>query len=237
MGTIRVMSTFRHAADLRAQYPELVAVTFRVDGITPAANVAEAVEAHTAAARVRLEGRTESELPEIAAWRRVFARMGLKPTQYRCASEALLRRLRMDGELPRIHPLVDLANAVSMAFAVPICVIDLDGVAGGVEVRFAAGDERYETFGGDIEHPDPGEVVFRDDDGWAHARRWTNRQSGRSAVRTTTSRVLVVSEGVHATAAEDVPRAMALLATAIGSAWGTRPDPVTLSDERPALVL
>jgi DNA/RNA-binding domain of Phe-tRNA-synthetase-like protein len=231
------MSTFRHSADLRAQYPELVAVAMRVDGITPDADVAAAAEAHTAVARARLEGRTESELPEIAAWRRVFARMGLKPTQYRCASEALLRRLRMDGELPRIHPLVDLANAVSMAFALPVCVIDLDGVTGGIEVRFASGDERYETFGGDIEHPEPGEVVFRDDDGWAHARRWTNRQSGRSAVRATTSRVLVVSEGVHATAAEDVPRAVEALAAGIAGAWGLRGDPVTLSAARPALDL
>jgi len=231
------MGTFGHAADLRERYPELVAVVMRVDGITPDADVAASVAAHTAVARARLEGRTESELPEIAAWRRVYARMGLKPTQYRCASEALLRRLRMDGELPRIHPLVDLANAVSMAYALPVCVIDLDRVAGGIEVRFAAGDERYETFGGETEHPEPGEVVFRDEEGWAHARRWTNRQSGRSAVRAATSRVLVVSEGVHATAAEDVPRATAALADGIAIAWGTRPRSAVLSVATPAFEL
>jgi len=231
------MSTFRHAANLRTQYPELVAVGMRVDGITPGADVASAVAAYTAAARARLKGRTESELPEIAAWRRVFARMGLKPTQYRCASEALLRRLRIDGELPRIHPLVDLANAVSMAYAIPICVIDLDRVAGGIEVRFAAGDERYETFGGEIEQPEPGEVVFRDDDGWAHARRWTNRQSGRSAVRAATSRVLVVSEGVHATAADDVPRAMAALADGIAGAWSVTPRTTALAPDGSDLAL
>jgi DNA/RNA-binding domain of Phe-tRNA-synthetase-like protein len=232
------MSTFGHAADLREQYPELVAVAMRVDGITPSADVAAAVAAQTALARSRLDGRTESELPEIAAWRRVFARMGLKPTQYRCASEALLRRLRMDGELPRIHPLVDLANAVSMASALPVCVIDLDGVDGGILVRFAAGDERYQSFGGEIERPEPGEVVFRDDGGWAHARRWTNRQSGRSAVQATTSRVLIVSEGVHATASVDVPRAVETLAAGIGEAWGiATPVPLTLSADRPALEL
>jgi DNA/RNA-binding domain of Phe-tRNA-synthetase-like protein len=232
------MSTFRHAPALRARYPELIAAALRVDGITPAADVRSPVDRLTAVARGRLEGRSESELPEIAAWRRVFARMGLKPTQYRCASEALLRRLRMDGELPRIHPLVDLANAVSMAFAIPIAVIDLDGVSGGIEVRFAAGDERYETFGGDLERPDPGEVVFRDDDGWAHARRWTNRQSGRSAVRASTSRVLVVGEGVHPTAADDVPRALASLAEAIGEAWGVDASRLeVLTDARSAIAL
>ena len=143
--------TFRHDPALRAAYPELVAACLRVDGITPSADVAALAAPHLAAARARLEGRMESELPEIAAWRRVFARMGLKPTQYRCASEALLRRLRTDGDLPSIHPLIDLANAVSVAFAVPVACFDLDRVAGSLEVRFAAGDERYETFGGEVE--------------------------------------------------------------------------------------
>ncbi len=58
----------------------------------------------------RLAGRTESELEEIQAWRRAFARMGLKPTQYRCAAESLLRRFRKEGALPRIHPVVDLVQ-------------------------------------------------------------------------------------------------------------------------------
>jgi hypothetical protein len=56
---------------------------------------------------------SESELPEVNAWRRVFSRMGLKSTQYRCASESLLRRFRKEGNLPRIHPLIDLCNAAS----------------------------------------------------------------------------------------------------------------------------
>jgi DNA/RNA-binding domain of Phe-tRNA-synthetase-like protein len=231
------VSRFRHAPDLRAAYPELVAGVLRVDGIRAAADVGGAVDAFTGIARGRLEGRTESELPEIQAWRRVYARMGLKPTQYRCASEALLRRLRTDGSLPSIHPLVDLANAVSMAFAVPVAVIDLDRVAGGIEVRFAAGDERYETFGGELEHPEPGEVVFRDDEGWAHARRWTNRQSGRSAVRPPTSRVLVVAEGVHASAADDVPRLVGALAREISAGWGSVPRTAILSEAEPAFEL
>jgi DNA/RNA-binding domain of Phe-tRNA-synthetase-like protein len=228
---------FGHAGTLWADFPELVAGVLRADGITPAADVSRLADEHTATALARLGGRPESELPEIAAWRRAFSRMGLKPTQYRCASEALLRRLRMDGSLPRIHPLVDLANAVSMAAAIPIAVIDLDRVAGGIEVRYAAGDERYETFGGEVEHPEPGEVVFRDDDGWAHARRWTNRQSGRSAVRGSTDRVLVVCEAVHGTAAVDVPRALGLVAEGLREGWGIEARSGILTAEVPAFEL
>jgi DNA/RNA-binding domain of Phe-tRNA-synthetase-like protein len=163
--------------------------------------------------------------------------MGLKPTQYRCASEALLRRLRMDGALPPIHPLIDLANGVSVAFGIPVAVIDVDRLAGGLEVRHAAGDERYETFGGEIEHPEPGEVVFRDDEGWAHARRWTNRQSGRSAVRAGTGRVLIVAEGVHATAGEDVPRLVVTLAAGIERTWGAPLRTAILGGSNPAFEL
>ena len=56
--------------------------------------------------------------------------MGLKPTQYRCAAESLLRRFRKEGSLPRLHPLVDLCNAVSLAFAVPVAVLDAGRIAG-----------------------------------------------------------------------------------------------------------
>ena len=69
----------------------------------------------------------ESELAEISAWRRAYAQMGLKPTQYRSAAEALLRRFRRGEELPRLHPLVDLCNAISLAFALPVAVFDLAG--------------------------------------------------------------------------------------------------------------
>jgi len=172
-----------------------------------------AVDRYAAIAKSRLATvAAESELPEIQAWRRTFAQMGLKPTQYRCASESLLRRFRKEGSLPRLHPLVDLCNAVSMAYAIPVAVLDLDAVSGPLEVRYATGDEEYLTFAGDTEHPSPGEVIFADQAGQAHARRWTNRQSGRSAVRDTTSTALIVAEALHDSAPADVPDLIAALA-------------------------
>jgi DNA/RNA-binding domain of Phe-tRNA-synthetase-like protein len=93
---------------------------------------------------------------------------------------------------------------VSLAFALPVAVIDLDQVAGGIQVRHADGDEIALAFSGEVEHPDPGEVIFADADRRVHARRWTFRQSKHSTVSAATRRALVVSEGLHATAAADV---------------------------------
>jgi DNA/RNA-binding domain of Phe-tRNA-synthetase-like protein len=172
-----------------------------------------------ARASERLAGSTESEFPEIAAWRRAFSRMGLKPTQYRCASEALLRRYRTDGVLPPIHPLVDLCNAVSLAFAIPIAVFDLAGVTGDLTVRHATGTETYLTFGGTTENPDMGEVIFADDAGNAHARRWCNRQSALSAIRPTTHDVLIVSEAMHEHGDQDVTDLHGSLLAALPPGW------------------
>jgi len=164
---------------------------------------------------------TESDLPEIKAWRAVFSRMGLKPTQYRCASESLLRRFRKEGDLPRIHPLIDLCNAASIAFGIPVAALDVDRIAWPLQVRPALGTEHYVGIGGEEEPPEPGEVSFVDAEGRAHARRWTHRQSGQSAVRDSTSAVLVVIEAVHPSARADADRLAQALGEAIEQAWGT----------------
>jgi DNA/RNA-binding domain of Phe-tRNA-synthetase-like protein len=89
-------------------------------------------------------------------------------------------------------------------YAIPIAAFDLDQVTGNLTVRHATGTEIYATFAGDTETPEAGEVIFADDAGHAHARRWTNRQSGRSAIRPETQVVLIVSEAIHDTGQHDV---------------------------------
>jgi DNA/RNA-binding domain of Phe-tRNA-synthetase-like protein len=214
---------FEHVADIWADFPQLTAGVLRVDGITPDADVDALVTDHLAAARLRLAGGTEADLPEVQAWRRAFSAMGLKPTQYRCASEALLRQLRKGGALPRLHPLVDLCNAASAAWAIPVAAFDLTRISGNLQVRRATGTERYATFTGNEEHPKPGEVVFADEAGEAHARRWANRQSASSAVRETTSTALIVTEALHGSAARDVDGLVRTLARQISATWPTTP--------------
>ncbi|MEJ3652984.1 phenylalanine--tRNA ligase beta subunit-related protein [Actinomycetes bacterium KLBMP 9759] len=226
---------FRHSTLVWDRFPQLVPAVLRVEGIRGEAMAGPSVDAraaeHVGRAAERLAAAPIAELPEIRAWRRAFAEMGLKPTQYRCASESLLRRLDKHGSLPQVHPLVDLCNAVSVAFAIPVAVLDLGHVSGALEVRPAAGDERYETFSGEIEHPAPGEIVFVDADGAAHARRWTNRQSGASAIRADTTDVLIVVEGLHASASRDVPRLAEVLAAELAELWGLAAKAEVLSRE------
>ena len=224
---------FAHATAIWQAFPELVAGVIHAEGIHDRAAVQPALARYVETARSRLQTGAESDLPAIQAWRRAFARMGLKPTQVRCASEALLRRLRKEGGLPSLHPLVDLCNAVSAAYAIPIAVFDLAHVAGGLEVRRAIGSEDYLAFGGEHERPEVDEVIFADEQGHVHARRWCNRQSALSAVRPATTRVLIVAEGMHGAAAQDVPELLGALAAELRSLWGARLRSAVLSSEAP----
>ncbi|KOG85267.1 hypothetical protein ADK38_37650, partial [Streptomyces varsoviensis] len=106
------------------------------------------------------------EHPHLAAWREAFRAFGAKPQRTRPSAEALLRRAA-DG-LPRVDRLTDIYNAISVAHVVPLGGEDLDHYQGPARLVRADGTEEFATAAGGesvIEHPAPGEVVWRDDAG------------------------------------------------------------------------
>jgi DNA/RNA-binding domain of Phe-tRNA-synthetase-like protein len=228
---------FGHAPEIWARFPQLVPGVLRLDGVDPKPDVQALLLPWHARARERLAAGPESELAEVSAWRRAYTQMGLKPTQYRSAAEALLRRFRREGDLPRVHPLVDVCNAISLAFALPVAVFDRAGVEGDLEVRPAEGGEEHVGFGGEIECAEPGEVIFADTARHAHARRWTFRQSRRSTVSADTHNVLIVAEGLHPTAEADVPALLDALAGTLSSVWGAPSRRAVLTAVTPRLEL
>lgn len=209
---------FFHSPAIWAEFPALVPGLLLVEGVTADADVAGQIAPLWARAGERLANGSEAELPEIQAWRRAFSQMGFKPTQYRSAAEALLRRFRKEDALPALHPLVDLCNAASIAYALPVAVIDINAVDRFLEVRHATGEEIYRSWSEEIEHPDVNEVIFADASNNVHARRWTFRQSRQSTVSSSTTQALVVSEGLHPTAGSDVPALIDTLQTELATA-------------------
>jgi DNA/RNA-binding domain of Phe-tRNA-synthetase-like protein len=193
------------------RYPGIHAGIVRASGLTNGPTPPELLQRYRTAQKEvaeRLAATPPAGLPSIAAWRRAFAAFGAKPTQYRSAAEALLRRLAKQGDIPSINALVDLGNLVSIRYALPVAVVDLAGIDGEITVRFATGTERFTDLGAaDPVAPEPGEVVFVDRAGVACARRWCWRQSAQSATREPTTDALVVVEGLHDGAERDVAAA------------------------------
>jgi len=225
------MARFAYDNEVLGRFPSIVGGVIHAVGVSNGPTPAEltaAYQAEQAAVRERIGDRPLSELPTLAAWRSVFRGFGVDPTKYRSAAEALLRRLTKQGDIPGIGTLVDLANLVSIRYALPVAVFDQRGVTGGTTVRLAHGGERWSDLGSSgSEHPEPGEVIFVDDDGQVSARRWCWRQSRASAARADTTEVLVTVEAHHRAAADDVDRALRDL----GSLLGTYTAPTTVRSE------
>jgi DNA/RNA-binding domain of Phe-tRNA-synthetase-like protein len=79
--------------------------------------------------------------------RALYRRFGVDPTRHRPSSEALLRRVRAGGGLPRVNSLVDIANVASLRLQVPVGLYDLALVEGGLEVRLGLDGESYPGIG------------------------------------------------------------------------------------------
>jgi DNA/RNA-binding domain of Phe-tRNA-synthetase-like protein len=140
-----------------------------------------------------------SEVESLVGWRAAFRLFGVDPTQYRSASEALLRRLTKKGDIPSINAVVDLCNLVSIRYALPVAAFDLRLLQPPITVHFATGEEAFLPLGeASAEHPEAGEVIFSDAVGVVVARRWCWRQSQESASQENAETLLFTIEAQHA---------------------------------------
>jgi DNA/RNA-binding domain of Phe-tRNA-synthetase-like protein len=206
------MTVFQYDTQILTRYPTVVGGVILARGMTNGPTPKDLQAAFLAEQQATLQciGDTPlSQIKSLAAWRNVFRSFGVDPTQYRSAGEALLRRLTKKGDIPGINMLVDLGNLVSIRYALPVAVFDTRTLHGAVTVHFSDGSERYTTLGEDeMQHPEPGEVVFSDGTKLVIARRWCWRQSDQSAAQQNTTQAIITVEAHHAKGKEDVDAAL-----------------------------
>ncbi|TIC79553.1 B3/B4 domain-containing protein [Crenobacter intestini] len=132
----------------------------------------------------------------LAAWDEVFRKFGAKPQRTPCSASALRKRVLRDGQLPGIDPVVDLYNAISLQYAVPVGGENFAAYAGSPWLTIADGSERFDTQKDGVlvvEHPEAGEVVWRDEMG-VTCRRWNWRQGIRTRLDSRSEQMWFVLE-------------------------------------------
>jgi DNA/RNA-binding domain of Phe-tRNA-synthetase-like protein len=179
--------------------PDYRAVVLAVDGLVPGPTDADGeafLSAAESAAREALRDAPVEQVPHVAAWRDAYRAFGAKPQRTRNSLEALMRRA--EGGLPRVNRLTDLYNAVSVLHQVPLGGEDLTRYVGPPRLVRAAGTEPFDTTadgGPVVEHPEPGEVVWCDDEG-VTCRRWNWRQGRRTQLREDTTAALFILDAL-----------------------------------------
>ncbi|AHE69146.1 hypothetical protein M942_03680 [Enterobacter ludwigii] len=118
----------------------------------------------------------------LSTWDDVFRAFGAKPKRTPCSASALRKRVLKEGALPPLDPVVDIYNAISIRYAIPVGGENLAAYAGAPRLTLAEGNEPFDTLKEGqpvIEYPDAGEVIWRDDIG-VTCRRWNWRQGVRT---------------------------------------------------------
>ncbi|WP_310416721.1 B3/4 domain-containing protein [Mycoplana sp. BE70] len=135
----------------------------------------------------------------LTSWADAYTRFGAKPNRTPCSAQSLRKRVLKDGIIPSINPVVDLYNAVSLKYAIPVGGENYDAYAGIPFLTLADGTETFETvMNGEttIERPLPGEVIWRDDVG-VTCRRWNWRQGTRTRLEAAAGRMWFVLESLE----------------------------------------
>lgn len=128
--------------------------------------------------------------PDVAGWRDVYSKMGVKPSKYRSSLEALLRRT-FKGEMWSVSNVVDCYDCVSALNLLPMGAHDIEKLKGDLVLRFGREGEKFYPLGaGDsVIDVDTRNVVYADEDKvccWL----WNHRDTRDASLSESTKKAL-----------------------------------------------
>jgi DNA/RNA-binding domain of Phe-tRNA-synthetase-like protein len=200
---------------VRALRPDFAVLAIRVSRVRNGPPAPES-EAWLRRAEAAAQANGTAVHPHVAAWQEAYRAFGAKPQRTPSSVETLTGRARK-GALPRVNWLVDLYNAVSVEYVLPVGGEDAARFAGDLRLLRAAGDERFDTTrdgAAIVEQPAAGEVVWADAVG-VTCRRWNWRQGTRTRLTEHSTDALFLLERLEPMPLEALTAAGAALATAI----------------------
>lgn len=129
----------------------------------------------------------------IQVYRRAYQQFKTKK-RVRSAIENLLKRSEKDNPVPPINTLVDIYNAGSLKYALPIGAFDKSKLAGDVYLAQTDGGDDFRLIGEEDNQPTlPGEVCYLDDLGCiSRCLNW--RDCERTSIQEGTLAVFMVTE-------------------------------------------
>lgn len=113
-----------------------------------------------------------------------------------CSIEALMTRISKGKDIPSINPIVDLGNALSLKYELPIGVYDIDNfINEEIEIRTSTSNDIFISFGSlGFEHLEDGEIIYASGDE-VKTRRWTWRQEKNSKVTEKSTNLFIPIDG------------------------------------------
>jgi DNA/RNA-binding domain of Phe-tRNA-synthetase-like protein len=213
-----------------------VIVARDIDNSGESEEIATALRQEEARVREMFASQVITEHPHIAPWREAYRKFGAKPKDHPSSIENLVRRVAKGHALPRINPLVDLYNTISLRYLLPVGGEDLDRTQGDIQLTLAGEDEAPVKLLGEPEArpPYPGEVIYKDDLGTL-CRRWNWKEADRTKLTPQTRRAILVLEGLPPVGVREIEESTAALAAMIHAHCGGTITHAVLHRDRPEI--
>lgn len=178
---------------------------------TQAEEVKALLAAANQSAKRYLTSETISENHAVAVWRQAYQKFPTKKGA-RCSIEALLKRVLHGNPVGSISPTVDITNAVSLKYALPIGAENMDAFDGDLHLGTVSGGEDFTPIGAEKQEPPlAGELAYYDRTG-VICRCWNWRDGQRTCVQDDTTNEFIAMESVAPDRLEDLRSAIDELA-------------------------
>ena len=162
-----------------------------VDNTHPSKEIDDLLAKAVEEVKKNFVGDKAQEHPRIKPWRTAFSKLGISGSKFPSSIESMARRILKGDPFPKINPLVDLYNSVSLRFLVPMGGHDLDTLEGNIHLRFTEGWEPFTPMGGGETVTVPkGELVYRDDRE-VLTRNWVWRQCEKDKTTEKTKNIFI----------------------------------------------
>lgn len=147
------------------------------------------------------------ELPGVKLYRDTFKELGMNPNKFMCSIEALTKRVQKNANLPHINSIVDLGNAFSVKYNLPMGAHDIDKMEEDLEIRFSTVNDHFLGMGeSEAESMPNGELVYISGN-TVKTRRWIWRQSEEGKITSETKNVFFPIDGFENINLKDVLKA------------------------------
>ncbi|HVO02937.1 MAG TPA: phenylalanine--tRNA ligase beta subunit-related protein [Candidatus Cybelea sp.] len=145
---------FAIAPEVAARFPDIEVHAIRARGLRAAASQLDHVrrlrDAVAGVLALGLDREKLAAFPPIAVWREAYAKLNVRPSQFRASIESLTRRALGGADLALPIPAVNLYNAVSLGTLAPMGAYDMAKLPSlPMRLRFATPDiDRFLPLGG-----------------------------------------------------------------------------------------
>lgn len=182
----------------------------------------------------QLAGRKAKEYPPILPYRETFQKLSINPNKYPPSVEALISRIEKGKELPAINPAVDLGNAISLKYGIPLGAHDLQAAAEPLEVRLYHPGDQFVPFGATEPEVIEADEILYASGSQVKTRRWIWRQSEFGKITAATTDIFFPLDGFSDINASEVLAARDELARLLAHYFQTESQVFWITKEQPS---